>query len=143
MGGRGDAVHAYLPFFGSALAPIFGAFVTQDGNWRWIFWGTSIFSAIAVALAFFCLDETNHRVLLERKARLLREETGNKRLHTPFHNPDQTHREWMMKKIALPFIMLVCHPVVQVPFGYRAYLFGVMYLMLVVPSPNPALRIEC
>ncbi|KAL8349280.1 hypothetical protein RB601_001933 [Gaeumannomyces tritici] len=130
MGGRGDAVHAYLPFFGSALAPIFGAFVTQDSNWRWIFWGTSIFSAIAVALAFTWLDESNHRVLLERRAKRLREETGNRNLHTPFHTPGQTESEWMIKKICLPFIMLVCHPVVQVPFSYRAYLFGIMYLIL-------------
>ncbi|KAL8388792.1 hypothetical protein RB595_008931 [Gaeumannomyces hyphopodioides] len=130
MGGRGDAVHAYLPFFGSALAPIFGAFVTQDSDWRWIFWGTSIFSTVAVGLAFTCLDESNHRVLLERRAKRLREETGNKNLHTPFHTPGQTESEWMIKKICLPFIMLVCHPVVQVPFSYRAYLFGIMYLIL-------------
>ncbi|KAL8365590.1 hypothetical protein RB595_004418 [Gaeumannomyces hyphopodioides] len=131
MGGRGDAVHAYLPFFGSAIAPIFGAFVSQESNWRWIFWGTSIFSLVAIILAFVALDETYHAVLLERKAARLRKETGNQRLHTPFHPPDMSQRtNWLLKRAALPWIMLVSHPIVQLPFGYRAYLFGIMYLII-------------
>ncbi|KAK1955922.1 major facilitator superfamily transporter [Colletotrichum sublineola] len=130
MGGRGDAVHAYLPFFGSAIAPIFGAFVTQESDWRWIFWGTSIVSVIALALAFLVLDETYHPVLLERKAARLRKETGNQRLHTPFHDPNQSNSDRILKRAALPWFMLVSHPIVQLPFGYRAYLFGIMYFII-------------
>ncbi|EFQ35567.1 major facilitator superfamily transporter [Colletotrichum graminicola M1.001] len=136
MGGRGDAVHAYLPFFGSAIAPIFGAFVTQESNWRWIFWGTSIFSVIAVALAFLVLDETYHPVLLERKAARLRQETGNQRLHTPFHDPNQSNSDRILKRAALPWFMLVSHPIVQLPFGYRAYLFGIMYFVISTYGQN-------
>lgn len=84
-----------------------------------------------MALAFLYLGESNHRVLLERKAKRLRQETGNRNLHTPFHTPGQTGSEWMIKKICLPFIMLVRHPVIQVLYSYRAYLLGIMYLMQV------------
>jgi MFS family permease len=129
MGGRGDSIHAYLPFFGSGVAPISGAFVTQESNWRWIFWGTSIFSVFPILLAFFCLEETYHPLLLERKAARMRGETGNPLLHTPFRPPGQTRKDWILKRIALPYWMLVAHPIVQVPLAYRAYLFGIMYLL--------------
>ncbi|KAK6827399.1 hypothetical protein PG987_010740 [Apiospora arundinis] len=128
IGGRGDAVHAYLPFLGSAIAPIFGAAIAEYGDWRWIFWGTSIFSTVAIALAFLFLDETMHPILLAAKCERLKASTGNQALHTPYQVPGQTKKEWMMKKIALPYVMLVCHPTVQLAFGYRAYLFGIMYL---------------
>ncbi|KAK2054282.1 MFS general substrate transporter [Colletotrichum caudatum] len=136
MGGRGDAVHAYLPFFGSAIAPIFGAFVTQESDWRWIFWGTSIISVVAVALAFLFLDETYHPLLLERKAARLRKETGNQRLHTPFHDPNQSNSDRILKRAAVPWFMLVSHPIVQLPFGYRAYLFGIMYFVISTYGQN-------
>lgn len=132
MGGRGDSVHNYLPFLGSAVAPIFGAFVGGGGAWRWIFWGTSVVSVAALAPAFLCLDETYHPVLLERKAARRRRETGNPRLRTPFQAPGQSRRAWWARKAALPYLMLLAHPVVYLPFGYRAYLFGIMYLMCVV-----------
>lgn len=129
IGGRGDAVHAYLPFLGSALAPIFGAAVAEFSDWRWIFWGTSLFSAVAIVAAFAFLEESLHPLLLRQKCERLRQSTGNPALHTPYQVPGQTTREWMMKKVALPYIMLLCHPTVQLAFGYRAYLFGIMYLL--------------
>lgn len=129
IGGRGDAVHAYLPFLGSAIAPIFGAAIAEFGDWRWIFWGTSIFSTVAIILAFVFLEETMHPFLLRQKCERLKQSTGNQALHTPYQVPGQTHKEWMMKKIALPYIMLICHPTIQLAFGYRAYLFGIMYLL--------------
>ncbi|KAK8128864.1 hypothetical protein PG984_009972 [Apiospora sp. TS-2023a] len=130
IGGRGDAVHAYLPMLGSAIAPIFGAAIAEYSDWRWIFWGTSIFSAVAIILAFAFLEETLHPLLLKQKCDRLKQSTGNQALHTPYQVPGQTHKEWMMKKIALPYIMLICHPTIQLAFGYRAYLFGIMYLFI-------------
>ncbi|KAK8052415.1 MFS multidrug transporter [Apiospora rasikravindrae] len=130
IGGRGDAVHAYLPNLGSAIAPIFGAAIAEYSDWRWIFWGTSIFSVIAIILAFAFLEETLHPLLLKQKCDRLKQSTGNQNLHTPYQVPGQTHKEWMMKKIALPYIMLICHPTVQLAFGYRAYLFGIMYMFI-------------
>ena len=114
---------------GSALAPIFGAAIAEYSDWRWIFWGTSIFSAVAIILAFAFLEETLHPLLLKQKCDRLKQSTGNQALHTPYQLPGQTHKEWMMKKIALPYLMLICHPTVQLAFGYRAYLFGIMYLL--------------
>ncbi|KAK8043040.1 MFS general substrate transporter [Apiospora phragmitis] len=130
IGGRGDAVHAYLPFLGSALAPIFGAAIAEYTDWRWIFWATSMFSTVAIVLAFAFLEETLHPLLLSKKCKRLKQSTGNQALHTPYQVPGQSTKEWMMKKIALPYVMLICHPTVQLAFGYRAYLFGIMYLFI-------------
>jgi hypothetical protein len=39
-------------------------------------------------------------------------------------------RKILKKRLVLPFIMLFTHPATLAPSVYRAYLYGVMYLML-------------
>ncbi|KAK7908828.1 hypothetical protein PG985_016131 [Apiospora marii] len=130
QGGLGDTMHSMLPFVGTALGPVVGAQIAATGQWRWIFWSTSFLSIIAVALGLIVLRETNHTVILGKKAAKLRKETGNPRLHSQYHHPDMSFVALFRKRLVLPFLMLVTHPIVQLPFLYRAYLFGVIALII-------------
>lgn len=121
-------MHAMLPFIGKALAPIMGAFAAQGSDWRWTFFGTSLFSLLALASTLL-LRETYPRVILERKAEKLRKETGNPNLHTEYHIPGMSEKTWMLKKAALPLIMLTTWPCVFLPFGYRGFLSGILALV--------------
>lgn len=105
-----------------------GAFAAQGSDWRWTFFGTSLFSCVALATTL-ALRETYPRVILERKAEKLRKETGNPNLRTEYVDPTMTKQEWLLKKSALPFIMLATWPCVFVPFGVRGYLHGVLALV--------------
>lgn len=121
-------MHAMLPFIGKAGAPIAGAFAAQSEDWRWIFWGTSLFSVFALLMTLF-LKETYPPVILERKAKKLRKDKGNPHLRTEYRPPGMTMQSWMLKKAALPLVMLASFPCVQLPFTYRGFLAGVLALM--------------
>jgi hypothetical protein len=53
---------------GSALGPVFGCFVQEYSDWRWIFWMSLIFGAM-VQLVHLFVPETNTKVLLDNEAK--------------------------------------------------------------------------
>lgn len=79
------------------------------------------------------MRETNAAVLLERKARRLRKETGNQDLVTKSDksNPDQKHapREVLLHAIIRPAKMLVLSPIVLFLSLYASLLFGLIFLL--------------
>lgn len=80
-------------------------------------------------LAFLFLNETYPPKILKVKARKMRKETGNKSLHTEFETPDSSFLKSLQKNLARPFIMLFTQPAIQITALYRAYLYGLMYLV--------------
>lgn len=98
-------------------------------NWRWVFWVVSIADAIVQILAFLFVNETYAPKILLVKARKLRKQTGNKALHTEYENPDRTFMEVLSRNLMRPFLMLFTQPPIQLTALYRAYLYGLMYLV--------------
>jgi MFS family permease len=104
-------------------------YLTQYLNWRWIFWTVSIADALVQILACLFLPETYTPKILLLKARRLRKETGNDKLLTEYERPDRTFGQTLRKNLVRPFIMLFTQPALQVTALYRAYLYGLMYLV--------------
>ena len=80
-------------------------------------------------LAFLFLQETYPPKILKVKARGLRKLTGNKYLHTEFEQRDRTFMSLLLNNLKRPFVMLFTQPAVQITALYRAYLYGLMYLV--------------
>ena len=57
---RGKALTLYLlaPILGPVVGPLAGAWIAQASNWRWIFWGSTIFGAAVQAAGILLLDES-------------------------------------------------------------------------------------
>jgi MFS family permease len=108
---------------------IAAGYLTQYLNWRWIFWTVSIADAAVQILAFLFLPETYAPKILLVKARKLRKETGNTHLRTEYEQPDQSFIRSFGNALQRPLIMLLTQPALQVTAGYRAYLYGLMYLV--------------
>jgi hypothetical protein len=74
--------------------------------------------------------ETYAPTLLQRRAKRLRKETGNEKLHTEFDNPDRSLYNILSRAMIRPFRLLTTQPIIQVIAVYMAYLYGLMYLLL-------------
>ncbi|EGU84460.1 hypothetical protein FOXB_05015 [Fusarium oxysporum f. sp. conglutinans Fo5176] len=104
-------------------------YLTQHLNWRWIFWVVSIADAVVQILAFLFLQETYPPKILKVKARKLRKITGNRLLHTEFEQRDRSFLSLLLTNLKRPFKMLFTQPAIQITALYRAYLYGLMYLV--------------
>lgn len=89
---------------------------------------TSIMCTIVQLLALLCLSETYAPVLLARKAKALRKKTGDEKYKAK--HEEKTFGVIFRRAMIRPFYMLLFHPAVQAPSLYRAFLYGVMYLVL-------------
>ncbi|EEP75722.1 conserved hypothetical protein [Uncinocarpus reesii 1704] len=128
--GKAIAIYSLAPFIGPVVGPIAGGYIAQYTSWRWIFWATSIFDAAIQIGSFIFLSETYAPKILAVKAKRLRRETGNPHLHTQWETPDRTLAQILRKNLVRPLIMLSTQPAIQVLGLYRAYLYGLMYLVL-------------
>ncbi|KAK2004456.1 major facilitator superfamily transporter [Colletotrichum falcatum] len=135
---RGQAISIYtlMPMLGPAIGPIAGGFITQNTTWRWIFYSTTILTAVIQSIGVFVLQETYAPVLLARMKNRLIKETGNTALHTEFDHPERTMARTLSIALTRPFRLLGTQPLVQFLALYMMYLYGLMYLVL---STFPAL----
>ncbi|EXL68252.1 hypothetical protein FOPG_15674 [Fusarium oxysporum f. sp. conglutinans race 2 54008] len=127
--GTATAIYSLAPFLGPAVGPIAAGYLTQHLNWRWIFWVVSIADAVVQILAFLFLQETYPPKILKVKARKLRKITGNRLLHTEFEQRDRSFLSLLLTNLKRPFKMLFTQPAIQITALYRAYLYGLMYLV--------------
>lgn len=129
---RGQAVALYslMPLLGPAIGPICGGFIAEYSTWRWAFWSVSIADAVIQGLGVLFLQETWAPKLLAQKTERLRKETGNDALSPMVSNTQITFGKKMRQALARPFIMLFTQPIVVVLTIYRAFLYGLTYLVI-------------
>jgi MFS family permease len=131
--GKGQAIYGMLTWIAPCVAPICDAYISQDVSWRWIFFATSISTVLVQFTALFFLAETFAPAILAKKAEIIRKSMKGIRpdivVRTEYETGDRLGKI-LRKRLVLPFIMMFTHPDTQAPSIYRAYLYGVMYLML-------------
>lgn len=128
--GAATAIYSLMPFLSPAVAPIMGGYLTQFTTWRWVFWATSIFDLAVQLACVFLLKETFAPAILAKKAAKLKKLTGNNELHTKWQGPDHSMKKLIMKSLVRPLIMLFTQPALQAMALFRAYQYGLMYLVL-------------
>lgn len=128
---RASAIYALGPLIGPITAPIIAGFIVQNLQWRWVFWSLTILIGVAMVTGFILYrTETYAIVLLNRKAKELRAETGNLHLHTVFETTKDT-RTIFQVSIFRPFKLLVMNPVLLMLGLFMAFVYGFLYLMFV------------
>lgn len=130
--GKGLAVYSLAPLLGPAVGPIVGGAIVEglNGQWRWIFGVAAIAGGIPFVLGWFLLDETYAPVILARKAKRLRKETGNQALHTIYEKDGVKWPERFRTAFVRPFILLFTQPIVVVLAAYLSAIYGTIYLLL-------------
>ncbi|KAJ6190599.1 hypothetical protein N7519_000620 [Penicillium mononematosum] len=94
-----------LSFLGPFLAPMVGAFIGQSTHisWRWTEWCTMIMAALVTSAIFLFVPETYGPVLLEWKAKHLREITGDQRFVAEFELRQTSLFTRLMHSCSRPF----------------------------------------
>ena len=85
--------------------------MSQRIGWRWIFYVLTIGAGFVALGTFIFLRETNPVIILERKAKKLRNETGNQNLRSALESP-VTGRQLLILSLKRPFKLLVLSPIV-------------------------------
>lgn len=120
---RGKSLSAYIlfPLLGAGIGPIIGGFVEQYASWRWIFWSTSAFQAIAIVICVVCCRETHLPTLRKRQ------HGSRSKLSDLFA---ATMRRQILADFATPIKMLLTHPSIQIQAILAALSYGLLYLVL-------------
>jgi MFS family permease len=103
--------------------------IAQNLSYRWIFWIISMLAATTTILGVFFFPETFGQVLLLRRAKKLRKESGLG-YHTRFEKSAPTLEEKLSVSMTRPFRLLLKHPLVQALSLVQGYNFGINYIML-------------
>lgn len=121
-------VYTASPFAGPMLAPVAGGFIVQYTDWRWCFWVLLIWAGVMEVLIVLFVPETYAPVLLRRKARQMRKETGDERWQAPIEKMDRSVRITVMWSCIRPFQLLFFEPMCLNLCLLSAILLGMIYL---------------
>lgn len=115
---------------GIALGPFLGSVIVQINKtdaWRWIFYIQIIYNAGLIPIFWFILRETRADVVLARRAKRLRKETGK-----PIYAESELTRQstWTLLRLSFsrPARMLTTEPVVIFFTLWVSFAWGVLYL---------------
>jgi len=121
--GRAQSLMAVMPLLGPIIGPIAGGFIAQALGWRWTFYLAAIIISAIECVFLMLYRETYDPIILRRKAKKLREESGNLELHshydkrTSFSMALQTNLLRPLKVFTLP-IFLSLATCASLIFGY-------------------------
>lgn len=129
--GRSLAIYTLVPLLGPTIGPTAGGYVVQNYSWRWIFIGSSVFTALFLILGLLLLRETFAPLLLKRRRALSmahRSERNN--ISMLFPTQPAAFVKLVRFDLARPFIMLTTQPIIQTVSLFMAYLFGLNFLTI-------------
>jgi multidrug resistance protein len=130
--GKVLGLYALVPLLGAAVGPIIGGYITEYTTWRWMFWSTSILQAVMVCLCLGMFHETHAATILKKRARGLRQTTGESRYHTEWDSRELGRSvSWVLRRsLSRPIRLLLFHPIVQIQACLSGLIYGILYIVL-------------
>lgn len=127
---HGLAIWGFSCFCGISLGPFFGSILVVKDGWRWTFWFSLILSGICLIVLSLFLPETYDKTILFRKAKILREITGNKNIISKgeIENNAHTKKELVVEILWRPFEVTLLEPVVLLINIYISMVYYVIYI---------------
>lgn len=124
---RGFAMPSFAGalFAGPIFGPIVGAFLVESSlGWRWTQWITLIMAVVFGVLNLFVFPETYAPVLLARRAKKLRYETGNWALHAKHEERRVDLKDIATRYLTRPAKMMILEPILSLLTFYLSFVFG-------------------
>lgn len=126
------AIFSSVLFIGPAAGPLVGGAITSgtnaDRGWRYIYWTLFAFVGIVWIMTLFT-HETLASVILKRRAKKLRKETGDNRYQTIEERHPMTLQKVISVSLLRPFEMLIREPILIAFSLYLCLVYALLYLM--------------
>ncbi|KAL2414693.1 Major facilitator superfamily multidrug transporter mdrA [Exophiala dermatitidis] len=113
--------------FGPVAAPAISGFISENTTWRWVFGVATIFAAAMIPVIAL-MPESYTPVLLSRKAKKLRLETGDQDIIAKTDLQKKTLRHVVTVVMTRPYRMLFNEVIVMCTCAYCALAYGIFYL---------------
>ncbi|KAJ5629226.1 hypothetical protein N7528_002883 [Penicillium herquei] len=130
---RGVAIMAYAltVFIGPLVGPIIGGFITKsDLGWRWTLYISAICSFLNGVLSILFLKETYAPCILIKKAKTLREITGNWGIHAKQEKIEFDFMNLAEKYFTRPLRLLVTELILLLVSLYMTFIYALVYALL-------------
>lgn len=115
------------PFVGSAIVQIRKPNVGLDAPWRWIYYIQIIYNAALIPLFYIILKETRGDVILKKRAKKLRKQTGR-----PIYAESELEKTSVVQLLKVSFMrptkMLLTEPVVIFFTLWISFAWGILFL---------------
>ncbi|KAI1855569.1 hypothetical protein JX266_000434 [Neoarthrinium moseri] len=130
--GRSLSIYLLIPLLGAAVGPIIGGFMAARTTWRWMFWSTSIFQAVMIAVSFTTFRETFAPLILKRRAQRLRRETGNQQYRTVYERLEEEKSvvSILGRALTRPIRLLAFNQITQLTSVISGFYYGILYIVL-------------
>lgn len=130
---RGMAIQFYAltVFGGPFIAPIVGDYIASSYlGWRWTLYLPAILGLTDVSFMLLLLHETFAPLVLVKKARQLRQQTGNWAIHADHEKMELDLEAVIRNYFTRPLRMLVTEPIVLLVSMYMSFIYGLVYALL-------------
>ncbi|KAL2220918.1 major facilitator superfamily domain-containing protein [Thermoascus aurantiacus ATCC 26904] len=124
--GRTMAYFMACTTFGPIVGPWVSGFVSVV-SWRWSFWIGLICGGITLPLLVF-IPETYAPVILQRRAKMLRIETGNNSIVAPLDLENRDLKQALKVTLTRPVRMMIYESIVSFTCLYLSVAYAIFYL---------------
>jgi MFS family permease len=136
---RGQAMSFFsaVTFLGPTLGPFIAGYLSMTGpeGWRWLFWALTIFGGGSTVALYLTLPETYAPIILRKKARKVRAETGDEMVYAAIEREDRRILKLLKITLSRPFQLLFGDIIIFLVCLYLSFCYGVQYLFFQVSPP--------
>ncbi|KAE9395012.1 MFS general substrate transporter [Gymnopus androsaceus JB14] len=119
---------------GTVSAPLYNGYIDQNLGWRWIEWIQLIANGALFACELLLLRETRGSLLLARRAKKMRKETGDQRYRAPSELEAVSIKDLLHASTTRAALLLVREPVVFFFSLWLAFAWAMVFLFFSVIS---------
>ncbi|KAK9894077.1 MFS general substrate transporter [Cystobasidium minutum MCA 4210] len=125
--GKAMAFFSIGAFAGTGFGLVFFGYVEQNLDWRWIEWIQMIMAGVTSALVIIFFRETRGNVILSKRAKKLRQETGDQRYQCRADEERASLAVLIKTGVSRPLWFLISEPIVLSLSIWIGFSWGCLY----------------
>lgn len=128
--GYAMAIYGFSSTGGPPFALIVSSYIPQTLGWRWLFWLYLIIFGVYEIIMLLTIKETRHNIILAKRAKRMRKETGNQRIFDPAGKERSLHHLFIVS-LTRPLVFLFTEPITSLSALYNGFVMRVRHLLAI------------